>query len=267
MQSKQFVLGRFGVTLYANHFWSAAIVLSSWEDDDNRPTISSLLLVLFGLGIRLEFPGFLFPPCRHKVKPVSWDAPTIERLGRNWYWHYDRREWGVTISVPDAYWNILYGRQSDDSLTEQRVGGFIPFLDMSHVRHTLYDYSQYPTIVPIATNFAEESYDILRKSVDLVPKTLFAFNDFDGESVEVACYVSEREWRRGTKMFKWMHRFVTPVIQRSVDLSFNKGVGARKDSWKGGVLGHAVEILPGESIHDAFLRYSAAHNFTNIRPI
>lgn len=41
----------------------------------------------------------------------------------------------------------------------------------------------------------------------------------------------------------------------------------RKGSWKGGTIGHSIEMPPGELHADAFRRYCAEHNMTFSDPL
>jgi hypothetical protein len=79
--------------------------------------------------------------------------------------------------------------------------------------------------------------------------------------------IQEREWLRGVKAFRWLSRFFYPKIRRSLNLEFHKEVGPRKGSWKGGTIGHSIEMLPGELHEAAFRRYCEKNNMTFIREI
>jgi hypothetical protein len=43
--------------------------------------------------------------------------------------------------------------------------------------------------------------------------------------------------------------------RRSLSISFKAEVGPEKGSWKGGMMGHSIEMLAGESQEQAFRRY------------
>jgi hypothetical protein len=44
-----------------------------------------------------------------------------------------------------------------------------------------------------------------------------------------------------------------------LDIRFSEETGRRKGSWKGGTLGHGIDMLPGELHEAAFRRYCATH--------
>lgn len=94
---------------------------------------------------------------------------------------------------------------------------------------------------------------------ETVPKVTFAFKDFDGEGIEATTCIQEREWHKGIGCFKWLSLFTRPMISLSLDIQFNKETGKRKGSWKGGTIGHSIDMMPDELHKDAFRRYCAAH--------
>lgn len=71
-----------------------ALVLNSGDEDHPGCT---LRLSLFGRTLILDCPPIL-RPYREKVTARSWDAATIARMGRDWYYAEDPRQVGLTIS-------------------------------------------------------------------------------------------------------------------------------------------------------------------------
>jgi hypothetical protein len=45
------------------------------------------------------------------------------------------------------------------------------------------------------------------------------------------------------------------MVKRSLDLRFSDEIGPEKGSWKGGTVGHSIDMLPSESPEAAFRRY------------
>ena len=114
----------FGPFTYARQskgYRSIAVVLGSGDDDDYP-------------GCRLRFSGFgrtlilalpaIIKPWREKVYP-NWDAATVERLGRDWYWNTKEREYG--FSCAEGFLQVFLGRQTDDSSTTQSWSAFLPW--------------------------------------------------------------------------------------------------------------------------------------------
>mgnify|MGYP001619279555 CR=1 FL=1 len=79
--------------------------------------------------------------------------------------------------------------------------------------------------------------------------------DHDGERIGVETYVEERERRLGTGWFRWLGFIVPKRCSRSLDIRFKSEVGPEKGSWKGGLIGHGIDMLPGERHEQAFRRY------------
>ena len=218
----------------------------------------------FGHTFILALPEWALKPYREKVYPKSWDEETVKRLGRNWYWDIEPREYGFSIS--EGFLNISYGRRSDDSRTEQRWGYFLPWTEWRHVRHSFYDINgeHFASILKEDKNAYNgmKPWERHEKIKESVPTMSFEFDDFDGERITATTRIEEREWRFGEGWFKWMSLFRKPKISRSLDLHFSAETGDRKGSWKGGTIGHAIKMLPGELHEQAFRRYCEQNNMT-----
>jgi hypothetical protein len=224
-------------------------------------------------GCRLNFsaPGWwgtlrlppIIRPHRTKVFPDSWDAATISRLGRNWYWDTDAREYSISYS--EGYLHLHYGRQSNDSQTDKSWCKELPWLACTFVRHSLLNLQGLKLCdLPQGRISAKwEETERLRASQ---PKAYFLFRDYDGEQIKVCCDVEEREWHRGRGTFSWLRWFSKPLIRRSLNLNFSAEVGKKKGSWKGGTLGHGTKIEAGESASAAFIRYCAEQKLEFIGP-
>ena len=218
----------------------------------------------------------IIKPLAIKHTPVSWDAETIARLGRDHYFEYHEREYGVSFT--DDAMHLHYGAQTFDSSTDHSKCIFLPWLTKRYHRFSLYelDGRHFWTKLESETRkqrkvwrkagakgwfdqFAEQKTQEAE-----CPKIVFSFLDYDKEQIFARCHVEEREWRHGTGWFTWLSLFRKPLVRRCLSLEFDREVGARKGSWKGGTLGHAVEMLPGDSPEWAFRRYCAAHGLTYV---
>jgi hypothetical protein len=112
-----------------------------------------------------------------------------------------------------------------------------------------------------------EGWEARKEAEDSCPSRTFAFKDFDGEELTAKTKIEERQWELGTGWFKWLSIFHKPIIQRSLDIDFSNETGRRKGSWKGGTVGHSIEMLPGELHASAFRRYCAEHEMTFDRAV
>ncbi len=179
------------------------------------------------------------------------------------YWDSLPREYG--FSCGEGFLDIKFGRQSHDSSTEQRKGYFLPWTQWRHVRHSLYgldgalyaDLPDYPR-----WNAPEGDRKLYEALNEDCPVATFAFLDFDGEALTATAKIEEREWLKGDRWCKWLSWFTKPMVKRSLGLRFSGETGKRKGSWKGGTVGHSIEMLPGELHEAAFRRYCAENDMT-----
>ena len=207
-----------------------------------------LRLTGFGYWFSLRLPQIV-KPFRWKVKAVSWDEATIARLGRDWYWNTDEREYGIGIHCRNHF-NIYYGRQSDDSRLEKRWSCFLPWNEMRQVRWAGYGQDGERLL-----DFDRTDVRVWVPQRDSLPKARFLFADFDGERIIATTHIEETEYSKGVGYFSWLRYFVRNTVYRTLHIEFSSEVGRRKGSWKGGTIGHSIELRPGE-LHDAaFRRY------------
>lgn len=240
---------------------SFAVSLTSTDDEDRG---CRLRVSAFGLTGIVALPSWFLPPERKKVFP-NWDADTVSRLGRDWYWNIIPREFG--LSIFEGHLSISFGRVTHDSSTEQRWGCFIPWTQWRFVRSSLYrlDGSLY-THLPKSAKWGTPEYNEQCRLEESCPRISFAFADFDGEELVAITNIEEREWLFGTGWFKWLSVFTKPKVRRSLDIRFSGEIGQRKGSWKGGTIGHSIEMI-GDELHvAAFKRYCIEHDMTFLGP-
>lgn len=235
-----------------------AIVLGSGDDDDSP-------------GCRLRFSGFghtlilvlppIVKPWRQKIIAKGWDAATVERIGRNWYWDTYEREYGFSYS--EGFLQVFLGRQTHDSNTEQSWSKFLPWTQWRHVRHSLYGLQgEHYWTAPRREKGKLRDFDATHTARESCPSRTFAFADFDGERLTARTIIEEREWQFGEGWFKWLSIFRRPMVKRSLDITFSGETGGRKGSWKGDTIGHGIDMLPGELHEAAFRRYCTEHEMT-----
>lgn len=213
--------------------------------------------VLFHLGHKTlicELPKII-PDYSVRHIASTWDAATVERLGRNWYDEIFPREYGFTISDGSVF--LRYGPQTHDSVTTKSKVIWIPWKQMRHVRFSLYDLEgkHFWSQRKREDICGIDAYDAQRKAQAECPKCHFVFADYDGQIITAATQIHEREWHHGIGWFKWLSWFRKPFIRRTLDIEFSKEVGPEKGSWKGGTTGTGIDMLPGELHEDAFRRY------------
>ena len=105
---------------------------------------------------------------------------------------------------------------------------------------------------------SEGNWDSKNEKEKEQESTKFLLQDYDGTNVVVTCTLSYSEYSMGSNK-KWarlLKPFNKPNCYYTVDLSFGSEVGTGKGSWKGGTVGHAVNLLSkDETIEEAVKRY------------
>jgi hypothetical protein len=222
-------------------------------------------------GCRLRLSGFghtlimalppVIKPWRRWVDTSHYEWSKSPNGG---YWDTHRQVYGVSIN--EGHLSLHYGPQTHDSSTSKQRGYFLPWTQWRHVRRSFYGLTgeHVATLLDTGKSYLADPgrWERERAIEDAVPIATFAFIDFDGEPLTVATRIEEREWRFGTGWFKWLSLFRRAKVVRSLDLQFSGETGKRKGSWKGGTVGHSIEMLPGELHEAAFRRYCAQHNMT-----
>lgn len=215
---------------------------------------NTLNVYAFGIAARLCLPRII-PPQRRKVQAAYWDAATIERMGQDWYWNEERRQYGFCLS--EGHLMLFYGIQPGDSSRDQDWSCFLPWTQWRFIRFSLYqpDGAHFFTQLKRARPRGFEAHTEQMEAEGKVGKVAFKIRDFDGELIEAVTHIEEREWRFGTKWCSWLSWFRKPKIVRSLDIRFSSEVGREKGSWKGGTIGHGITMLPGETPEQTFRRY------------
>jgi len=228
---------------YGKTKWNPWRIMFSTGDDEY--TRNSITVYLFGHIARVSWPQ-LFKPYSEKVMAHSWDAETVKKLGRNFYYDVHEKEYG--FSIDDSALHIHYGAQTHSSCTTKSKVYFLPWCNMRFHRHSLYD---------AQCKHFETSYGT---SVDYdmsqcCPSVSFLLEDYDGEKITAKTVMEERHWKHGTGWFRWLSLFRKDVIRTSLDIRFDKETGKEKRSWKGGTMGCGIDMLPHEIHEDAMRRY------------
>lgn len=239
---------KFGPVTYAKVDWNpiSAVLSSGGDDDSGRPIRNSLTVYAFGYVARVYLPSIIsqwkiWVPTGHYSWAKSPDSG---------YWDIHPREYGFRVN--EGFLQIFLGAQTHDSVTTQSWSCFLPWTQWNFVRHSLYN--------PDGSHFWTEDnknrdYKISSEQRELVQKTTFFIDDYDGERITATCYIEEREWHFGTGCFKWLKWFRKPMIRRDLSISFDKETGREKGSWKGGTVGHGIEMKNNETSEQAIRRY------------
>jgi hypothetical protein len=258
----------FGPLTYCrDKFNNMAIVLGSGDGEEYAGC--RLRASGFGHTFVLALPAVI-RPWRKKIVVPEWSVNgTADRLGRDWYWQHEEREYGFSYGCDTGgiggggFLQVFYGYEINGGPTHQRWSCFTPWNNWRHVRHSFYglDGNHFWTASDESNRLmGSEDWQVRRDAEDACPSRTFSFTDFDGEQLTAKTRIEEREWHFGTGWFKWLAWFRKPLIRRSLDIDFSGETGKKKGSWKGGTTGHSIDMLPGELHEAAFRRYCDEHD-------
>jgi len=236
-----------------------AVMLGSGDADDYpgarlRVRIGHLTAIV---ALPDWLPGRFLRPWKHWVDTSQYAWNENRLATQQGYWEVHEREYGFTTFEGSLH--VHYGPQTHDSTTTKSKVWFYPWRETKLIRHSWFgqdgkhvvtmDLGRGPKSDPL------KQIDLERKIRDVVPAPRFVFRDFDGEMLVATTQLEEMEWQYGTKRWSWLRHFRRNRIRRSLDLSFSGEVGRRKGSWKGGTVGHSIELRPGELHESGFHRY------------
>lgn len=230
---------KFGSITYARAGWkNHSIKWCSGGGMDEAPG-NYLMLYLFGWVIHI--------PVFNLVSPYR---GFIDRNGHS-YWDEHEKEFGY--SIHEGCLAIHYGAQTHDSSTSKRWSWFIPWTQWRFTRYAIYDKDL--KLVYEWREGRNRTWEMESLAKSVTDKASFEFTDFDGTVITAATIIEEREWKFGTGWFKWLSLFRRKKVRRSLEMSFSAELGPEKGSWKGGVVGMGMDMLPGEDHEAAFKRW------------
>lgn len=200
----------------------------------------------------------------HEIRTEPTRSQMIAEGRQPGYWDKYEREYG--FSTLDNVLHLHFGPQTHNSETTKSKCWFYPWADHKCIRHSLYDLDGEHFATLPEWGFRHKHGWAVKNAIEAIcPTAQFDFKDFDGEQITATCKIEEREWRRGRGIFHLL--FIgRNMVRRSLDLHFSSEVGKRKGSWKGGTVGHSIDMLAGETVEAAFRRYCAQEKLTFVGP-
>lgn len=266
------------------HVRQLGAILSSGklgDEDDGDESRCSLRLHLLGHTLIVALPQIIKPDREwHEIKTEPTRSQMIAAGRKPGYWDMHSRDFGFCWVEGAVHYD--YGAKTMDSQTDKGGIWTVPWLQKRHIRTSLYDLQGYLFAdIPESRGrrrkvrhwtdeehaISRNGWDVRRALEEACPTRQFLFADFDGEQIIATTRIGEGEWLQGERWFKWLSWFTKPYVRRSLDLSFSAEVGKRKGSWKGGAMGHAIYMLPGELHEAAFRRYCDENKLTFLREI
>lgn len=217
-----------------------AVILSSGSAE--REPGCCIRFHAFGATLICELPPIVKPWRRWKdLSGYQWT--------HDGYWEEHPREYGISLS-DGSFLQVFFGAQTHSSWDTQDWSCFLPWTQWRQVAHRIYNADG-----SLVADVAEKPFEHFHEATEAVVRKCFSIVDYDGQRIDVETYAQEREWRLGTGWFRWLGFIVPKKRARSLDIRFKSEVGPEKGSWKGGMLGHGIEMLAGETQEQAFRRY------------
>lgn len=256
-----------------NHYWGPftyskstykpiSAVLDSGGEESHG---CCLRMTAFGHAIIIELPPIIKPWMKWvDLTNREWATPGPD--GKKGYWDIHSNEYGFSYS--DGFLQIFLGPQTHDSDTTKSWSKFLPWTQWRHVRHSLYDTDGHHFWTEKKDSARLDGISAIQEYIEMkeaCPSISFEFDDFDGERIIAKTHIEEREWKFGTGWFKWLSVFRRSKVRRSLDIEFSAETGERKGSWKGGTVGHSIDMKKGEPHEASFRRYCFKHNMRFVK--
>lgn len=251
----------YGPFTYAHEprYRKFSVMLGSGDDDDYpgcrlRLSAGSHTLIL-------ALPPVIKPWKRWREITTEPSRSQMVSQGRKpGYWDRHEREYG--FSTFEGSLHIHFGEQTHEWPGAKSKVFFYPWRAHRSIRHSIYDTEGRHFADLPDWNLKSPNGWAAKSALEAAcPVSRFEFADFDGEKIVATCRIEEREWRRGSGLFRLLY-LGRNKIARSLDLAFSSEVGKRKGSWKGGTVGHSCEIASGEPPENAFRRYCEKQGLT-----
>lgn len=246
MSDHYYVRNRFLEACRWNGTAQISVDLNSGHEE-HRPRLTVIIGRLY---VTIRLPKWVVQPHRRKVSAAgSWDAATIARLGRDWYWDETRREFGFSLAVDRV--NVKYGVQTDSWPGDKSWSYYFPWMKWRAIENRWLGLDG--TVSEVVPNTTD--YEARAAAKARAPAVRFAFTDFDGERIEATIRMEEFVHVRGG--WAWLERLLPPKVGRRYDIELDKEAGPKKGSWKGGMRGCNGPTATNELHAAAFLRWAA----------
>lgn len=99
---------------------------------------------------------------------------------------------------------------------------------------------------------------ICREDNEKVNRYHYDYTDkYDGTVIPCTFWVEEMEWR--PKWLTWTGKW--KYVKKYIEIKFDKEVGSRKGSWKGGCIGCSYDLLENETPMECIKRMERERDF------
>ena len=162
----------------------------------------------------------------------------------------DPPQYGIQIHN-DTFWLHLGGPmdESSNQCNSKWITWYLPWFSWNFDGHHVWDGKKW---VEPAKGEYEAPYSDGR-IVEQHPYT-YTLNNGEIQNRTATIYKERRKWHR-----KWFP--ISKKIIESIDVKFDKEVGERTGTWKGGTVGCGYDLLPNESMLSALRRMESERRF------
>jgi len=248
---------------YGYNTWGFSLK-SEGEDNPNL-----MLLWLGSIVYTIYFKHFIFKPYLYKWKHEGhvYDMIASKELS-----------FTVHTGSEDGFISFNYGADEDSLMSDDggknikdipRVKKIwsIPWRQYTFRKHILSNIDG-TDFVTLTENTDKKVVDVYHDSWDYPGHERIKFTFFDGfddSIITATAYREKRVWTRGSSWMSWLKYFTKPIVRDVMSFSFDKEVGSGKESWKGGIVGHSIDIEGREGPLGACMRYCKenGHLFLN----
>lgn len=196
------------------------------------------------------------------VKPLTVDY--VSKCGQYKYPLNFNKQYGFRLTEGSSL-SIYYGTvHRDGSYTgyapEREKSWFLGYGAMRMVRYSLLDSKQNPIASYQSSNDLKlsEYHDPSKPIAKTLREGLiFTVRDnFDDKLIKGSFVIVRCEYVRGTGIWRWLEYFTKRKVYTRMQLEFDQELGSEKGSWKGGLTGLSIPILPDQTPLDALQVWS-----------
>jgi len=192
----------------------------------------------------------------HSVFELPWESKRFP------HGDCDAPKWGIAIHNA-TFW-LYKGGDGNWGGGSKWWTWDIPFWTKIHVRHDVMcnlgdeDDKDLRLVPADSLERHKDGKYIPLEENELIYKYHYDYTDkYDGEVIPCTFWVEEREWR--PKWLTWTGRWKD--VNRYIEIKFDKEVGRRKGSWKGGCVGCSYNLEEDETPMECIKRMEREREF------
>lgn len=196
------------------------------------------------------------------VKPLTIDY--VSKCGEYKYPLGFNKQYGFRLTDGNSL-TVYYGTVHRDDMyrgyaPNRKKSWFLGYGEMRMVKYSLLDSKQKPVVSYQSSNDLKlsEYHDPSKPIAKTLREGLiFTVRDnFDDKLIKGSFVIERCEYVRGTGMWRWLQYFTKRKVYTRMQLEFDEELGSEKGSWKGGLTGLSIPIVPDQTPLDALQVWS-----------